>query len=141
MVKMLGDRTAINPVTGLPLPPEPVVLNHEDVTPDYRARAVGATQMIGKSIRQQNIMQLLQAMSANPALMQLVNWTSFARQMFQLFDFDNITELLNIEQIPAVNQIAQDNGVSPGQVAQVASTPLESLSPEILGALIPQQAA
>ena len=46
------------------------------------ARAVGASQMMGRSVRQQNFLGLLQMMSANPALMGLVNWANFARQAF-----------------------------------------------------------
>lgn len=137
LIQMLGDRATINPVTGLPLPQEPTWISHEDVSPDYRARAVGATQMIGKAIRQQNVMQLLQVMNANPVLMQLVNWSNFSRQMFQLFDFDNVSELLNLSQLPMVNQMANDNGMSPETLAGG----LESLDPAILGQLIPQQAA
>lgn len=139
MVKILGDRTAINPVTGLPLPPEPVLISHDDVSPDYRARAVGATQMIGKSVRQQNVMQLLQAVSSNPVLMQLVNWAAFARQMFQLFDFDNVTELLNVQNVPAINMVAEQAGMSPEMVAGAVSQPLDQLNPDLIGALIPQQ--
>ena len=45
-----------------------LIIEDDDLQPDYRARAVGASQMMGRSIRQQNLMGLLQIMSANPAL-------------------------------------------------------------------------
>lgn len=134
-IKILGSLAVINPITGLPLPQEPVTLDYDDFTPDYRARAIGATQMMGRNVRQQNYISLLQMMSANPALMQLVNWANFARQGFELFDFKNIDELL-VSQVPMVNQIAQQTGQDPTAVAQTVSTPLEQLNPEILGSLM-----
>lgn len=93
-VRVMGSRAAINPITGFPLPKEPVNISLEDVNQDYRARAIGATQMLSRSIRQQNAMVLLQAFSANPVFMKMVNWAAFGRQLFELFDFRNPDELL-----------------------------------------------
>lgn len=138
-IKILGSMATINPITGLPLPPEDVEIDYDDLAPDYRARAVGASQMIGRGIRQQNFMTLLQVMSANPAMMQLVNWGNFARQAFELFDFKNVDELI-VNQVPMVNQIAAQNGQSPESVAGAAATPMEQLDPNILGALSGGQA-
>jgi len=106
----------------------------DDLVPDYRARAVGASQMLSRSIRQQNFVSLLQMMSANPVLLQMVNWANFARQAFDLFDFKNVDELL-VNQVPAINQVAQENGLAPEAVAAQVSQPLESLNPELLNAL------
>jgi hypothetical protein len=133
-VRILGSLATTNPTTGLPYEQESATLDYDDLVPDYRARAVGASQMLGRSIRQQNLIALLQMMSANQVLMQLVNWGNFARQAFDLFDFKNVDELL-VRQVPAVNQIAQEGGVSPEMVASVVSSPLDQLSPEILGRL------
>jgi len=135
LVKILGSRALVNQGTGLPMPKEPTIIGHDDVNPDYRARAVGATQMVGRNIRQQNILALLQASSSNPILMQLVNWANFARQMFELFDFENVGELLNIQQLPAVNQVAQESGMAPGAVGQ-GVTSLEQLNPDVLGQML-----
>jgi hypothetical protein len=130
--KILGSISSINPVTGLPYPQETQKIDFDDMAPDYRARAVGPTQMIGKSVRQQNFIQLLQMMSSNPAMMQMVNWANFARQMFDLFDFKNVEELL-VTQVPAVNQAAQENGMDPNQVASgLAASTLPQLDPRIL---------
>ena len=96
--------------------------------------------MMGRSVRQQNLLGLLQMMSSNPVMMQLVNWANFARQTFELFDFRNVNELL-VEQVPAVNQVAQETGMSPEQVANTAMQPMESLSPEILSQIFNSQAA
>jgi hypothetical protein len=102
---------------------------------------VGASQMLGRSVRQQNLVALLQMMSANPALMQLVNWSNFARQAFELFDFHNVEDLLVQQQqgLPLVNQMAQQNGQSPQSVASATSSTLEQLDPRVLGALISGQ--
>jgi hypothetical protein len=134
-VRILGSLASVDPVTGLPLPPERVTIDEEDLAPDYRARAVGASQALGKSVRQQNVLQLVQIMSSNPAMMQLVNWANFARQTFQMFDMKNVDELL-VNQVPAVNQLAEQAGVSPGAVANAASSSnLPQLSPELLALL------
>lgn len=134
-VKILGSLATTNPVTGLPYQPESVEVDYDDLAADYRARAVGFSQMTGRSARQQNMIGLLQILSANPAMLQLVNWANFARQAFELFDFKNIDELL-VQQVPMVNQLAMQSGQSPESVAQMASTPLEQLSPEILGQMM-----
>lgn len=134
-IKILGSLASINPNTGLPYNPESVTVDEDDLAPDYRARAVGASQQMGRSVRQQNLATLLQMMSANPALMQIVNWASFARQAFELFDFKNVDELL-VKQIPAVNQMATETGMDPNAMASLLSQPgsegLQGLNPGIL---------
>jgi hypothetical protein len=134
-VKIMGSLAQTNPITGLPYQPENVTVDADDLVPDYRARAVGASQMMGRSVRQQNLMGLLQVMSANPAMVQLVNWASFARQAFELFDFKNVDDLL-VNQVPMVNAMADSSGQSPEAISAMASTSLENLSPEILGQMM-----
>jgi len=94
-INMLGSLARTNPITGAPLPPDTLAIDHHDLWPDYRARAVGANQTMMRAATQQNVIQLLQAASANPALMQLINWTNFARQLLETFGFRNINEMLN----------------------------------------------
>ena len=137
--KILGSLSTINPITGLPYPSESTTIDYDDLAPDYRARAIGASQMMGRNVRQQNFMGLLQMMSSNPALLQLVNWANFARQAFELFDFKNVEELL-VTQVPMVNQVAAESGQSPQAVAGAVSQPLDQLNPQILGQLMGQQA-
>ena len=134
-LKILGSLATTNPNTGMPYEAISQTVDYDDLTPDYRARAVGASQMMGRSVRQQNLVQLLQMMSANPALLQLVNWGNFARQAFDLFDFKNVNELL-VSTVPAVNQTADQMGMDPMALAGVATTPLEQMSPDILGQLM-----
>lgn len=104
-VKILGSDATVNPITGYPMPQEPTQMGLEDINHNYRARAVGATQMLGRQVRQQNLMALLQTMQVNPVAVQMVNWASFLRQTFEAFDFRNIDELL-LTQPNAVNQQA-----------------------------------
>lgn len=137
-VKILGSVAKVNPITGLPYPAEPVTVGDDDLVPDYRARAVGASQMLSKSNKQQNMVSLLQMMSANPALVQMVNWANFARQMFEVFDMKNVDDLL-VRQVPMINQMAQEGGMAPQQVAQTAASPLAQLSPEILQGMFQPQ--
>ena len=117
-LKMLGSMAIINPITGEPLDPADMQLNHEDLWPDYTARAVGANQNMLRSAQRQDIVQLLQASSTNPILMQMVNWSNFARQMFITFGFRNINELLT--QLSPVQQsldALQSGQVQGGQPA------------------------
>ena len=139
-LKILGSLATTNPVTGLPYLPENIQVDYDDLAADYRARAVGASQMMGRGVRQQNLLGLLQMMSTNPTLMQIVNWANFARQAFELFDFKNVNELL-VQQVPAVNQLAAEAGTSPEQVANTVSQPLDRLSPQVLSQLFNAQAA
>lgn len=135
--KILGSMSQINFVTGLPYT-ERVSVDFDDLVPDYRARAVGARHMIGKSLRQQNFMGLLQVLQSNPAMMQLINWANFARQTFELFDFKNVDELL-VNQVPMVNQIAAESGQSPEAVAGMVSSNLETLDPRVLSQMFAAQ--
>lgn len=137
-IKILGSLAMINPITGLPLPQEAVTIDADDLAADYRARAVGASQMMGRSVRQQNLISLLQMMSANPAMMQMVNWASFARQAFELFDFKNVDELL-VNTVPMVNQLASENGMDPMAMAGAVSQPLPQMDPGVLAQLMQTQ--
>jgi len=139
-VKVIGSLATVNPDTGLPYEQETATIDFDDLVPDYRARAIGASQMMGRSVRQQNLVSLLQMMSANPAMMQLVNWSNFARQAFELFDFKNVNELL-VTKVPAINQMAEQSGMNPEALAGAVSQPMDQLSPEILGQMMQTQNA
>lgn len=136
--KILGSLATVNPITGLPYP-QATTIDYDDMAPDYRARAIGASQMLGKSVRQQNFMGLLQMMSSNPVLLQMVNWANFARQAFELFDFKNVNDLL-VPMVPQINQVAQQAGASPEQLEQNLMQPMTQLDPQIIGQLMGQAA-
>lgn len=109
-VRILGTDATVNPVTGFPLPQQAVTIDDiSDINHDYRARAVGSTQMMGRAMMQQQLIGLMQVISANPVGMQMVNWTAYFRQMFDAFQLRNVDELLNPGPTQ-VNQAAQQQG-------------------------------
>lgn len=93
-VAMIGNDALFNPITGEPIPPEQLSVELADLNMDYDVRARGATQTMTKSTRQQNLMTLLTALSTNPAMMAMINWQAFARDLFNTFEFANVNELL-----------------------------------------------
>jgi len=93
-VAMIGQDAIFNPITGEPMPPENLSVELADLNMDYDVRARGATQTMTKSTRQQNLMTLMQALSTNPAMMAMINWQAFARDLFNTFEFANVNELL-----------------------------------------------
>lgn len=125
-VARLGSVASTDPITGLPIS-EPVTIDYDDLNADFRIRAVGASQMMGKANRQQNFVQMLQILSANPVMMQIVNWPNMARQGFELFDFKNINELLVQGMVPMVNQTPAEPGAPAG-----AGEGLEMMDPNSL---------
>jgi len=108
-VKILGSSATTNPITGYPLPPEPVEINNADVNMDYRARAIGALHMLSRSARRQDILALTQIVQANPAFIQLVNWAAWLRETIEIFEM-NPGELLNAQQTQLGQQIAMQEG-------------------------------
>ena len=134
---ILGSAAITNPITGLPYPQEPTTLSLADINHDYQAQAVGASQMLGRSIKQQNAIALLQATSAHPVGMQMVNWAAFFRQLFDLFDMKNVDDLL-VKNVPAINQAAQEQGQVPSSPQDLMSgggvSELTQLDPMLLGA-------
>lgn len=135
-VRILGSGAVIDPLTGMPMPQEPVSIDLSDLNPDYRARAVGSTQMLGKSARQQNLITVLQAMTSNQAMAIMVNWGNFANQLFDAFDMQNPASLLN-PQVTMVNQMAQGGGAGgPGGPGQDPG--LQQLDPSVIGAMMGQ---
>lgn len=134
-MKIIGSLATTDPDTGMPYAEIDRTISDDDLIPDYRARAVGATQMIGRGVRQQNFITLVQAMSSNPAMMQLVNWGAMAREGFELFDFRNVADLL-VQKPLAVNQ-PEGAVPGPGQApAPAGGIPLQHLSPDVLGQLM-----
>jgi hypothetical protein len=104
---MMGSMATTDPITGKPIDD---TIGYEDLWPDYKARAVGSNQNLLRSTQRQDMLQLLQASSANPMLMQQVNWGNFARQMFITFGFRNINELLQQLQPGLADQVQSAQG-------------------------------
>ena len=108
-VPILGSDAVVNPITGYPMPQEPIDFDLEDINHNYKARAVGATQMLGKNAKQQNMLALMQIMGGNPVGAQMVNWASFLKQVFEAFDMRNFDELIN-QQPTQAGQAGQEQG-------------------------------
>jgi hypothetical protein len=94
--------------------------------------------MIGRGVRQQNAMAVMQAVQTNPIGLQVVNWVNWYREFFQLFDMDP-NKLLNVGVIPMINQMAAQAGAPPSPESQFSGagsgggTELENLSPSQFG--------
>jgi hypothetical protein len=140
MVKILGPTAFINPYTGQIVPPEPTVLELEDINPDYRARAYGSSQMLGKASRQQNYMGLLSAISQvigsigplAPAIITQVNWMALLKEGATLFDFKNLDEIFApIQGVGTVSENPAAQNVPAGDMG--GQLPLDQLNPEVLG--------
>jgi len=131
--KYIGSIASVNAITGMPYQ-ERVTVDEDDFASDYKARAVGASQMLGRSIRQQDYIAFSQMMQTNPAAIQIVNWANWLKQGFQLFDYPNFQDFLN-SQPSMVNLMAAQQGQGAPQGAEAApgATNLEQLSPGILG--------
>lgn len=134
-IKVLGSLATINPITGLPYAPELVQIDEDDLAADYRSRALGAAQMMGKSLRQQNFIGVMQVLTANPVMMQIINWPNLARQALELFDFKNVDELL-VSMVPMVNQMGVQGG--PAGPGGPGASNLENLDPQILTQMLGQ---
>jgi hypothetical protein len=133
-INMLGSLAVQNQVTGMPLPPDQTSITHEDLWPDYRARAVGANQAMMRSARQQNVVQLMQGIGAIPQMAMTINWINFARQLFEIYGFRNINELMLT--LPQAGMLGQMMGTSPqgaidnaGNPAMLPDSHMETVEP------------
>ena len=117
----MGSAAVINPLSGMPMPQEQTVIELSDLHPEYRARAVAASQALGKAVRQQNIMAVLGVFSQNPILLQALNWSRMAREVLDTFDFKDPDALLN-QQFTQLNmqasQMQGGGGTAPGPFGQ-----------------------
>lgn len=133
---ILGSHAVIDAVTGQPIMEE-VNVQMADLYRDYDARAVGSTQVLPKSAKQQNITLLLQAITAHPLAMQMINWTTFFREMFRCFEFTNVDELMTVppqqQALMMAQQMQAQNGSAPGE--QVPGTPSQTADPSTLSPL------
>lgn len=138
-IKIIGSVSMVNSVTGLPYPQDMTSVDLEDLNHNWHAHAIGATQMLGKNVRQQNLMMALQAVSQNPIAIKMVNWAAFFRQFFMALDLTNLDELL-VQQVPMINMMADETQMPPEQLAQMLSQqPLSQMDPEQLGAITGMQ--
>jgi len=118
MIRIMGQKALLDPLTGMPIPPDSEVLL-EDIINKYDMRAASAASLIGRSAKQQNDVLLLQALAASPAA-PVINWYAFIREMLIDFEKANPDELLvpiSPEQVMmqqmATQLAAQPPGTSP----------------------------
>lgn len=137
-VRLIGSEAMINPVTGTMLPQEPTSIDLSDLYPDYKARAVGASQILGKQFKQSQVLTLLQAASSNPVAIQIINWASFFKYVFRTFDLPNTDEFfVDTAMPPIANAMAGTQG-NPAEALMGAGDALDEeggISPELLAAL------
>jgi hypothetical protein len=116
-VLILGDSATMDPVTGQQIMATRTALDERDLTEMYTARAMGATTALSKSMKQQNLVQLLGAMASpmGQVLMGSINAVNFWRGIFREFEIPNINEIFMVN--PAMNQLlAQTGQATPGTV-------------------------
>jgi hypothetical protein len=113
MVSLIGSAALTDPDTGAPIPPDQQPVDLNDINAGHRIRAVGASNMLAKSMQQQNMITALQAMQSNPMAMQITNWTGFFTKFWRAFEFDP-HEMMNSNSNPNAAAILQ-NLTSGGQ--------------------------
>lgn len=141
LLRIMGDSGLTDKITGLPLPPEAKVIEAHELNHDFHCRAVGPMRMMTKISMRQDAMQLMQMMGSNPALAQGVNWINFAKEVFSFFDGFDPKKLL-VQQVPAINAMAQGAGMTPEDLSQIAMNPAMAMNqaggaqqvPEAVGA-------
>lgn len=116
-VLILGDNAMLDPVTKQQIVSTRAVLEDRDLISTYTARAMGATSALSKSMKQQNLIQLLTAMGSpiGQMVMGNINAVNFWRSIFREFEIPNINEIFMID--PMMNAMMQNaGGQVPGEV-------------------------
>lgn len=98
-VDLIGASAVMDPITGQLLPPEPIGLTDKDLMADFDIRATGATRILGKAARQQNMLALLQALPAILPWIPTFNGWAFGRELFATFDSQNVDELVGTAEV------------------------------------------
>jgi len=94
-VLILGDAAMFDPVTLEPIVGTREYLDDYDLVPNYAARAVGATSALSKGMKQERLLQLLQALNSPIGQMAMgqINAVNFFRGIFREFEIPNINEI------------------------------------------------
>lgn len=131
MVQILGNDATVNPVTGMPYPKEPQIVELDDLNVDYRARAVGASQMLNKDALSSQLERVAALATQNPMGLQALNWGNFFKKWFVTLGLDP-SELLNSNQtqLNVAGMMQQQGGGEPGGMDMTALR----LSPDVVGA-------
>lgn len=113
MVSLIGSNAQVDPDTGEPLPPESQEVGLTDINAGHIFRAVGASNMLSKSMIRQDFMTAMQAMTANPYALQKTNWDAFLSRWWRAFDI-NPKEMIVRGQPP----LPPEQGGTAGQPTQ-----------------------
>lgn len=93
-VFILGRNSEQDPVTGQPIVGRTSITDW-DLSNRYAARARGAISRLGKSMRIQNKMLLLQATGSNPIVAGATNWINFFRDLYTDMEYERVDEVLS----------------------------------------------
>lgn len=130
-VSLIGSSALMDPDSGAPLPPDTYEVGLNDINADHRIRAVGASQMLSKSMLRQDFMTAMQAMQGNPMALQLTNWVSFFSRFWRAFDMD--PREMMVQKVPQSNDRAAQGAMSEEQMIGPEGDMLEQLSQGMLG--------
>ena len=113
-ILVLGDAALYDPVSGRPFDATRETIYDEEMAPNYAARAIGATTALSRSVRQQNLFQVLQIIASAPNMMGNINMLNFLRAVMRELEIPNVNEL--IQESPAAQPMLQQLGVGAEQV-------------------------
>lgn len=124
-IAIIGDAAITDPITGMPIQSTMDTISAMDMVPSYRARAQGAQSRLNRATKQQNLVLLMQAASANPQVAMTVNWVNFFRLIFREFEMGpNINDLIN-ENAILMQQMQMAGFQNAGQVPGLPGAPSE----------------
>lgn len=132
MVDLIGANALRDPDTGEMLPPEsPAMVDIQDINANHRIRAIGASNMLSKSMLRQDYLAAMQGIAAIPGAMQRTNWVAFLSKFWRAFEF-NPSEMIVKPQVgtPENDQVLMESG---GMQGEPGGDMLEQLAPSILG--------
>lgn len=135
-IHMIGSAAIIDPTTGMPLAPENHAIDVNDLAGasgmGYKAKALGASQSMSKSLKAQAMMLGLQAASSNQVGMQVTNWVAFFTELYRSLDLDPVQMIVQ-QGVPAINQMAQEQQKDPRQIVEEMAASQQGL-PNFQGA-------
>ncbi len=88
MVNLIGSAAVWDPDTGQPLPPTLQALDLTDLNMDHKVRAVGASNMLSKSMQRQDYITAMQAVYSNPIGTAMTNHVAFFNKFWRAFDLN-----------------------------------------------------
>jgi hypothetical protein len=135
MVNLIGSAAIWDPDTGQPLPPQSEAVDLSDLNMNHKIRAIGASNMLSKTMQRQDMITAMQAMASNPMAVQITNWLAFFNKFWRAFDF-NPREMMNITM--SSTQAAWGM-MNEQQQTGPEGDMLEQLAPGILGPQAGQQ--